>query len=254
MQTSLDELSLYDLARQRLRGALSGRLSSAANLEDTLTAYAYWVCTRVRKQGADWEATLREYIGYALRDAANDSQAEQREMALLRHVLSAAPQRGRVLDVGAGWGRMSPLYDELGLPAVYVEPAELGTYLMRRSGLDRIVRSVGESLPFADGTFATALVGWILHHDAPDLDAARIVREAARVVAPGGQMLSIEPLNADFDIKKWTRLLNGAGFNVSGIYEFFEMPDGHGAVERYTLAVAVRLTSTAPNERPQGEP
>lgn len=241
MPTSPDELALYDLTHQRLREALSGQLPSAADLEGTLTAYAYWVCTRVRQRGADWEATLREYIIHALRDAANESQAEQCELALLRRALLAAPQRGRVLDVGAGWGRMSPLYRELGLPAVYVEPAELGTRLMRRSGLDRIARSVGEALPFADGTFATALVGWVLHHDAPDLDAARIVREVARVVSPGGQVLSIEPLSADFDLDQWTRLLNGAGLSVGAVHEFFKMPTGQGAMERYTLAVAARL-------------
>jgi SAM-dependent methyltransferase len=241
MQTSPDELALYDLTRQRLREALSGQLPSVADLEGTLTAYAYWVCTRVRKRGADWEATLREYIGYALRDAADESQAEQRELALLRRVLRTAQQRGRVLDVGAGWGRMSPLYNEPGLSIVYVEPAELGTYLMRRSGLDGIVRSLGESLPFASGAFSTALVGWVLHHDAPDLDAACIVREIARVVAPGSQVLSIEPLNADFDLEKWTRLLNDAGFRVGDIHEFFEMPAGHGAMERYTLAAAARV-------------
>ena len=240
MQTSLDELALYDLTRQRLREALSGQLPGGADLEGTLVAYAYWVCTRVRKRGADWEATLREYIGHALRDAADESQAEQREFALLRRVLLTAQRRGRVLDVGAGWGRMSPLYNELGLPAVYVEPAELGMYLMRRSGLDRIVCSLGESLPFASGTFATVLVGWVLHHYAPDLDAARIVREIARVVSPGGQVLSIEPLNADFDLEKWTRFLDDAGFRVGDIHEFFEMPDGYGAMERYTLAVAAR--------------
>jgi SAM-dependent methyltransferase len=239
MQTPLVELALYDLTRQRLRDALRGQLPSAADLEGTLTANAYWVCTRVRK-GADWEAALDEYIGHALRDAANESQAEQRELALLRRVLSAAPQWRRVLDVGAGWGRMSPLYNELGLRAVYIEPAELGTHLMRRSGLDCIVRSVGESLPFADGAFATVLVGWVLHHDAPDLDAARIVREVARVVTPGGQVLSIEPLSADFDLEKWKRLLNDAGLGVGTIHEFFEMPDGYGAMERYTLAVAAR--------------
>jgi SAM-dependent methyltransferase len=239
MQTSLDEFALYDLTRQRLREALSGQLPSGADLEGTLTANAYWVYTRVRK-GADWEATLDEYIGHALRDAANESRAEQHELALLRHVLSAAPQRGRVLDVGAGWGRMSLLYNELELPAVYVEPAELGICLMWRSGLDCIVCAKGESLPFASGTFATVLVGWVLHHDAPDLDAAHIVREVARVVTPGGQALSIEPLSADFDLDKWTRLLNDAGFRVGAIHEFFNMPDRRGAVEQYTLAVVAR--------------
>jgi hypothetical protein len=159
MQTSLDELALYDLTRQRLREALSGQLPSSADLEGTLTAYAYWVCTRVRKQNATWEAALCEYTGYAVRNAAHESEAERREFALLRRVLGQMPSFGLVLDVGAGWGRMSTLYDELSLAAVYVEPATLGVRLMQQSCLSPIVRSVGELLPFARGAFAVALVG-----------------------------------------------------------------------------------------------
>ena len=86
---------------------------------------------------------------------------------------------------------------------------------MRRSGRRRIVQVTGETLPFPAATFAAVLIGWVLHHDAPDLDAARILREAARVTLPGGRLISIEPLSDEFDRSKWLGLLDAAGFVVS---------------------------------------
>jgi SAM-dependent methyltransferase len=233
-----DELCYYDRTLQRLRLALAGRLPPTVDLEPLLTAYAYWVCWRVGQRGANWEETLREYADLACRRAADESEAERRELALLRREMAWA--RGPVLDVGAGWGRLAPLYADLGLPAVYVEPERLGIRLMRRNGLRQATRSVGEALPFASATFTTVVIGWVLHHDAPNLDAMGIVHEAARVIRPGGQLLSVEPLDSSFDVEKWTRLLHSAGFEVEGVHEFFEMPDGRGAAERYSLAIGTR--------------
>lgn len=237
-----DELTLYDRTRKRLREVLAGQLPGKADLESTLTAYAYWVCTTVSKRGADWEETLREYADIALRRAADESEAERREVALLRRKLMRA--RGPLLDVGAGWGRLAPLYDELGLQAVYVEPATLGTQLMRRSGLSHVVRSVGEALPFADSTFRTTVIGWVLHHDdSPDVDAVGIVGEVARVTGPGGMLLSVEPLGEKFGQEKWTGLLTEAGFEVSAVERFFEMQTSRGESEHHALAVAMRRAS-----------
>ena len=238
MQGSSDELALYHRTRQRLRKALVGRLPGDVDLEGILTSYAYWVCTAVSKRGADWEATLRDYTDVALRRAADEGEAERREVALLRRELAQA--RGPVLDVGAGWGRLAPLYDELGLRAVYVEPATLGTQLMRRDGLSRIVRSVGEALPFADGTFPTTVIGWVLHHDSSDLDATGIVRQMTRVTALGGMLLSVEPLGAGFDQEKWMGLLTRAGFEVNAVERFFEMETSRGETEHHALAVGAR--------------
>ncbi len=232
---------MYDLTRQRLRQALAGQLPGDVDLESTLTAYAYWVCTTVSKRGADWEATLREYAGIALRRAADEGETERREVALLRRELARA--RGPVLDVGAGWGRLALLYDELGLQAVYAEPETLGTQLMQRSSLSRIMRSVGEALPFADGTFSTAVIGWVLHHDSSDLDAASIIRQMARVTRPGGTLLSVEPLGAGFDQEKWTGLLARAGLEVNSVERFFETETSRGETEHHALAVGTRRAS-----------
>ena len=236
MKKADDELTHYDRTCQRLRLAVADRLPPTVNLEQVVTAYAYWVCWQVKQREADWEETLREYADIACRRAADESKAEWREMTLLRRELAQA--RGPVLDVGAGWGRLASLYAELGLSAVYVEPESLGTQLMRRSGLWRVTRSVGEALPFVSATFATVVIGWVLHHDAPDLDAMSILREAARVVGPGGQLLSVEPLDSHFDVEKWTHLLRNADFEVDSVQEFFQMPGEGGAVERYALVVA----------------
>jgi SAM-dependent methyltransferase len=238
MQKPSDKLTLYDRTRQRLREALVSQLPGDVDLEGTLTAYAYWVCMTVSKRGADWEATLHDYADVALRHAADESEAERREVALLRRELARA--RGPVLDVGAGWGRLAPLYNELGLQAIYAEPATLGTQLMRRDGLSRIVRSVGEALPFADSTFPTIIIGWVLHHDSSDLDAVGIVRQIVRVIAPGGMLLSVEPLRAGFDQGKWTGLLARAGFEVNGVERFFEMESSRGETEHHALAIGTR--------------
>ena len=243
MQEPSDELTLYKRTRQRLREALAGQLPGDVDLEGTLTSYAYWVCTAVSRRGADWEAALHNYTGVALRRAADESEAERREMALLRRELARA--RGPVLDVGAGWGRLARLYDELGLQAIYAEPAMLGTQLMRRDGLNRIVRCVGEALPFANGTFPTMVIGWVLHHDASghdasDLDAAGILCQVARVTAPGGMLLSVEPLGTEFDQEKWTGLLTRADFEVNGVERFFEMEAARGVRSHHALAIGTR--------------
>jgi SAM-dependent methyltransferase len=241
MQQPPDELTLYDRTRQRLREALAGQLPGDVDLESTLTSYAYWVCTTVSRRGADWEATLQDYTDVALRRAADEGEAERREVALLRRELARAC--GPVLDVGAGWGRLTWLYGELGLQAVYAEPATLGTQLMRRDGLSRIVCSVGEALPFADGTFPITVIGWVLHHDSSDLDAAGIARQMARVAALGGMLLSVEPLGAGFDQEKWTGLLTRAGFEVNGVERFFETETSCGEIEHHALAVGTRCAS-----------
>jgi hypothetical protein len=82
MQKSSDELILYDWIRQHLREVLAGQLSGEADLEGTLTAYAYRVCMTVSKRDADWEAALCDYTDIALRRAADESKAERREVAL----------------------------------------------------------------------------------------------------------------------------------------------------------------------------
>ena len=236
-----DELTLYDQTCRKLYSLLAGRLPNKADLEATVTAYAYWVCTIVQRHRTAWETTIQDYAKRAVRDAENEIEAEQRELDRLRTALRAVRVNSWLLDIGAGWGRLSAVCDSLGWQTVSLEPSRLGTLLMQRSGHRRIVQATGEALPFPAAMFSTVLVGWVLHHDAPDLDAGLILREAARVAEPGGCLVSIEPLSDGFDRLKWLQLLSTAGFSVDCSEDFYTMPQSSGDVKQYALAVGTRL-------------
>jgi len=244
MPELFDDLVLYDRTRQRLREALAGRVPAGVDLEGTLDAHAYWVCTAVSQRNADWEETLREYVDIALRRAAESSAAERRELALIRSVLGEANANGPTLDIGAGWGRLAPLYDELELQAVYLERETLGARLMRRGGLSRVALGVGEAAPFADGVFSTTVIGWVLHHNhLPEVDAAGILAEAARVTVMGGTLLSVEPLWTEFEGEKWIGLLTGVGFTVNSVEVFHQTETSRDGIEYHALAIGTRRPS-----------
>lgn len=238
MQHLSDELIQYDRTRQQVREALAKRLPGETDMESIVTAYAYWICTAARQGGTDWEASLREYTGTVLRRAADECEAEHHEISLLRRELLQA--RGRVLDVGAGWGRLSPLYESLNVQVACLEPDPLGTRLMRRNGLSRVVQGIGEALPFAEGTFSTTIIAWVLHHHASaHVDAPAILTEAARVTADGGRLFSIEPLQGIFSHEKWTGLIEEAGFQINRVERVFEFRSSD-SVEVLALAVGTR--------------
>src|SRR3954453_9850717 len=104
----------------------------------------------------------------------------------------AMPQRqrvcaglsGEVVEIGFGSGSNVPFYPAAVTRVAAVEPADIGWKLaakrlrgapvpVERSGLD------GQSLPFADDSFDTALSTWTLC-SIPDVDAA--LRELRRVL------------------------------------------------------------------------
>jgi len=234
----VDELTLYDTTRDELRRRLSGRFPADFDLENTVTAYAYWVCTVMRNHGKDWESAVQQYVDLALRDAALEAQAEQIEVAVLRRELAACA--APLLDVGAGWGRFAALYAACGLETVYTEPADLGCRLLWRNALTRSARCLGQALCFPAGAFQSAVIGWVLHHDAPDVPAAAIMGEIARVLAPSGRLLSIEPLSGDFNAQKWRWLVESAGFAVEKLEVFFDLSASDKKGEQYAFLVAVR--------------
>ena len=132
------------------------------------------------------------------------------------------------------------MYSECGLRAVYAEPSALGCRLLRRNGLVCSVRCPGQSLSFPARSFQRVVICWVLHHDAPDVPAAAILREAARVTAPGGRLISVEPLRADFGVPQWRKLVETAGFEVCKIETFFEVESGETGTEQYACLVADR--------------
>ncbi|MEU0541467.1 class I SAM-dependent methyltransferase [Nocardia sp. NPDC005978] len=124
---------------------------------------------------------------------------------------ACAGLRGRVVEIGFGSGRNVPFYPAAVTSVSAVEPADRGwamaagrvarsTVPVERSGLD------GQSLPFADNSFDSALTTWTLC-TIPDVQAA--LAELRRVLAPGGTLHFAEHgLAPDPGVQKWQQRLN----------------------------------------------
>ena len=125
----------------------------------------------------------------------------------------------RVLEIGFGSGLNVAFYPAAVTSVDAVEPADVGWRLaasriaaspiaVRRSGLD------GQSLPFPDDSFDTALSTWTLC-TIPDPVAA--LREVRRVLRPGGTLHFVEHgLAPDLGVQRWQRRLEPLQKKVAG--------------------------------------
>lgn len=126
---------------------------------------------------------------------------------------------GKVVEIGFGSGLNVPFYpNQVGRVAA-IEPADLGwklakkrlrdaTVPVERSGLD------GQSLPFSDDSFDSALSTWTLC-TIPDVAAA--LREVRRVLKPGGTFHFVEHgLAPDDSVRKWQHRLEPTQKRIFG--------------------------------------
>ncbi len=114
----------------------------------------------------------------------------------------------RVLEIGCGSGanvlelaKHGAIITGIDLSDVAVEKAKANA---RRLGIDnaRFYQMDAETLEFPDGSFEIVCGGAILHH----LDTTRAFKEIARVLAPDGRALFLEPLGYNPFINLYRRI------------------------------------------------
>ncbi|HKN62784.1 MAG TPA: class I SAM-dependent methyltransferase [Gaiellaceae bacterium] len=94
---------------------------------------------------------------------------------------------GRLLDIGCGGGSHTAAFAAEGWEPVGLDVSEAQLQLARGRGCE-VVLGRAESLPFADASFDAAVSLWT-HTDVDDWAAA--LREARRVVRPGGPLVYV---------------------------------------------------------------
>jgi SAM-dependent methyltransferase len=95
----------------------------------------------------------------------------------------------RILDIGCGTGAGLQAFGRLGT-AVGVDNSPLALSCCQARGQKLIVMGDAQRLPFREGTFDAALLLDVLEHIADD---AAAVREAVRVLRPGGMLVLTVP-------------------------------------------------------------
>lgn len=135
---------------------------------------------------------------------------QERRLALTRRY---APLEGRrVLDVGCGMGMYTSAFLRY-TPHVFGVEIEADRAREARTRTQGVVRSVGESLPFADNTFDVVFSHEVLEHVADDHLCAR---ELVRVARPGGRVVIFVPNRAYF--------FETHGIYWHGVYHFGNKP------------------------------
>lgn len=139
---------------------------------------------------AGYDALLQDF--YAAQWAEADrlidaSPAGRVEFVRVQELLRARLAPGsRVLDVGGATGIHAQWLAADGHAVTLVDPVPVQVEAARRIGTFEAVVGDARSLPFTDGSFDAVLVFGPLYHLRDRVDRVAALREAVRVVRPGG--------------------------------------------------------------------
>ena len=162
---------------------------------------------------------------------------------------------GDVLEIGGGTGANLPYYPE-SANITFIEPdthmvRKLRRNIVRHKRSAAIVQQGGESLPFADASFDTVVTTLVLCMVS---DADAVVREARRVLRPGGAFLFYEHVISPRPRGRWWQhRLNPAwkclttGCNLNRDLTASIRNAGFTSVELEAFNLSVCLPVTIPN-------
>ncbi len=169
---------------------------------------------RDRREEREWQNT----VGHALLDvpyqAAGSAAVFARQWQRLAAPLAAAPP-GPVVEIGCGKGHLLA-WLRRALPGRVCVGLDLSraVYALPAQGLAGAMAD-GEQLPLRDGSVAAVVYDGALHHL---IDYPAGLRDAIRVLAPGGLLILFEPVSSPFT-RTVHRLLDPLVFRHGVEYE-----------------------------------
>lgn len=114
-------------------------------------------------------------------------------LRLIRAILAPLQER-RIVEIGCGRGALLQALAEAGAKVAGIDPDPEALAEARKTAPTAILRqAAAERLPFTDAAVQAALFINSLHH-VPENGMAGALTEAARIVAPGGDIIIVEPL------------------------------------------------------------
>lgn len=142
------------------------------------------------------------HVGLYENDDEPIFDASRRTVESLASRLSGLGPKTRVLDIGAGYGGAARyLAKKYGCPVVALNLSEVENerdrQMNKEQGLDHLVEVVDgafEDLPFEDNAFDVIWSQDAILHSA---DRERVLREAVRVLKPGGEFVFTDPMQSD---------------------------------------------------------
>ena len=138
------------------------------------------------------------------------------------------PTGGSVLDVGCGTGEHLKRALEHDLQAVGVEPAPAMLAAARRGVPEaRIEKGVATALPFSEAEFDAVLMVEVLRYfDSSDIEL--VLREARRVMRPGGKLLvtlvNRWALDGFYVHQRLRQIIKRSSFNETNPFCLFHTP------------------------------
>ena len=184
-----------------------------------------------------------------------------------RTLLSQAALRPdhRVLDLGCGTGTLATqIKQEYGVSEVVgLDPdAKALTRAVGKAGRAgvsvRFDRGYADELPYPDASFDRVFSSFMFHHLREE-DRARALREAQRVLAPGGSLHMVDALRPETDSPRWwTRMLRSNPHlkdNASGSVLMLMTEAGFSFAEQVgQTAILFRLVPVAFYKASAGKP
>lgn len=111
----------------------------------------------------------------------------QAEKIALKKLLADIPKKGKIIDIGGGFGRLVPNYALLFKSCLLIEPSEKllkeAEKVCQKYKNVTLQKSFVEKLPVGDESFDVALMVRVAHHLS---DLQTMIKEVKRILKPGG--------------------------------------------------------------------